>query len=627
MKKFAILIAGLMALICATPQTAQAQSGCAAIVYGAVLTPAQWNACFAAKNDVLNYTPVNKAGDTMFGRLVMNPSSTARAGLNVAPGVAPTSPVDGDTWTTTAGLYVRINGVTVGPLAGGGGTVTSVSGTANEISVATGTTTPVISIPTAVTFTGKTITGGTYASPSLTSPTITGAPTAVGATWTDLGAVTTADINGGTMDGTVIGGAAAAAVTSTTLTATGAVALSPASANVVLSPTGTGVVTINPATAGAVDNVVIGGITPAAITSTTLTATAAVALSPANANVVISPTGTGLVTINPATAGTLDNLAVGGSTPLAGTFTLATANRFVPNNATIPTNGLYLPGTNKIGWSTNSTAAAVIDASQNMTLGATTQILGGPSSSATYGLQIARSGANQEIGLMRFVDGSGGAQMNFMHSRSGTIGTNTVLQSGDTIGTITFQGADGTNYPNAATILASVDGTPGLADMPGRLTFSTTADGTSSPTEHMRIASTGLISLPTLTTDATLTTRTVCQNTADNTLHFGSGVIGICLGTSSARYKDVKGAVPDGLEAVLRWEPVVYRYNALSNMDRSHDLYGFTAEQVLDITPDLVGLDKDGRANTIDMVGMIPVLVRAIQEQQAQIASMKERVH
>ena len=32
-------------------------------------------------------------------------------------GTAPTSPVDGDCWTTTAGLYVRINGATVGPLS------------------------------------------------------------------------------------------------------------------------------------------------------------------------------------------------------------------------------------------------------------------------------------------------------------------------------------------------------------------------------------------------------------------------------------------------------------------------------------------------------------------------------
>jgi hypothetical protein len=30
---------------------------------------------------------------------------------------APSTPVNGDIWTTPAGLFVRINGVTIGPLA------------------------------------------------------------------------------------------------------------------------------------------------------------------------------------------------------------------------------------------------------------------------------------------------------------------------------------------------------------------------------------------------------------------------------------------------------------------------------------------------------------------------------
>lgn len=42
--------------------------------------------------------------------------TTARAPLCLPHGSAPASPVNGDMWTTTAGLYVRINGATVGPL-------------------------------------------------------------------------------------------------------------------------------------------------------------------------------------------------------------------------------------------------------------------------------------------------------------------------------------------------------------------------------------------------------------------------------------------------------------------------------------------------------------------------------
>ena len=106
------------------------------------------------------------------------------------------------------------------------------------------------------------------------------------------------------------------------------------STSAILSPSGAGTVTINPNTAGTLNNLVIGGSTPLAGTFTGLTATGAVSLSPANNNVVLSPTGTGLVTVNPATAGTLDNLAIGGTTPLAGAFTtLATGVAGLSNGA------------------------------------------------------------------------------------------------------------------------------------------------------------------------------------------------------------------------------------------------------------------------------------------------------
>lgn len=57
-----------------------------------------------------NATAVNM---TFSGLAKTAASSTTSAGLNVPHGVAPTSPVNGDLWTTTAGLFGRINGATV----------------------------------------------------------------------------------------------------------------------------------------------------------------------------------------------------------------------------------------------------------------------------------------------------------------------------------------------------------------------------------------------------------------------------------------------------------------------------------------------------------------------------------
>lgn len=97
------------------PALAQSSPG---LYQGFVPTPAQWNSYFVAKQDALGYTPVNKAGDTMLGRLSTAPSS-AVAGLTVSPGTLPSTLRDGDVWMTTSGLFYRYNGLTIGPVGSG----------------------------------------------------------------------------------------------------------------------------------------------------------------------------------------------------------------------------------------------------------------------------------------------------------------------------------------------------------------------------------------------------------------------------------------------------------------------------------------------------------------------------
>jgi hypothetical protein len=82
----------------------------------------------------------------------------------------------------------------------------------------------------------------------------------------------------------------------------------------------------------------------------------------------------------------------------------------------------------------------------------------------------------------------------FNKSISNVVGTRGALTATNTdLGSVTFNGDDGTNFIPAAVILGETDGTPGTNDMPGRLVFSTTADGASAPTERMRIDSSGRV--------------------------------------------------------------------------------------------------------------------------------------
>jgi hypothetical protein len=136
----------------------------------------------------------------------------------------------------------------------------------------------------------------------------------------------------------------------------------------------------------------------------------------------------------------------------------------------------------------------VVDASGIVIAGATTAYNSG---NGVFKFQSVGDGtAAQGFAAFGWVNSATfNPRIDFAKSRSGTIGTHTVVQSGDVIGQVNFNGSDGTAFIQAATITAAVDGTPGTNDMPGRLVFSTTADGASTPTERMRIDSAGNVGI------------------------------------------------------------------------------------------------------------------------------------
>ena len=106
-------------------------------------------------------------------------------------------------------------------------------------------------------------------------------------------------------------------------------------------------------------------------------------------------------------------------------------------------------------------------------------------------LQVLGTAAiDSSMAVARWSASAGGPAYVFGKSRNATIGSFTIVQIGDTLGSLTFTGDDGTSLDStAAQIRAQVDGTPGANDMPGRLILSTTADGANNPTEALRIDS------------------------------------------------------------------------------------------------------------------------------------------
>jgi hypothetical protein len=67
-----------------------------------------------------------------------------------------------------------------------------------------------------------------------------------------------------------------------------------------------------------------------------------------------------------------------------------------------------------------------------------------------------------------------GADMFLQKSRNASIDSHTIVQNGDDLGRIVFQGSNGTTFDTGAIIMAEVDGKPGAsADKPTRLVFLT----------------------------------------------------------------------------------------------------------------------------------------------------------
>ena len=109
-----------------------------------------------------------------------------------------------------------------------------------------------------------------------------------------------------------------------------------------------------------------------------------------------------------------------------------------------------------------------------------------------------------------------GSYLTLGKSRGATAGSFTIVSNGDSLGGISFEGADGSAYRGAALIACIVDGTPGANDMPGRLVFSTTADGASSPTERMSITSDAYVRLASGTGGIQFNGDTAAANALDD---------------------------------------------------------------------------------------------------------------
>lgn len=154
---------------------------------------------------------------------------------------------------------------------------------------------------------------GTPDAGSFNGLTATGTVNFSGATVSSLGAVSSADINGGTVDGITLGTNSAVTVAQIDNINIDGNAITSTNTNgdISLTPAGTGKVNISKADidSGTIDNTVIGASTPVAGSFTTVATSGQATLATADIN-----------------GGTIDGTAIGGTTPTTGAFTTASAS-------------------------------------------------------------------------------------------------------------------------------------------------------------------------------------------------------------------------------------------------------------------------------------------------------------
>ena len=384
-----------------------------------------------------------------------------------------------------------------------------------------------------------------------------------------------------------------------------------------------------------------------------------------NGNERLRITSAGNVGIGTVSPGSLLHLSASANPEITITDqqTANTSARVKHANGTLTIDSQYNNTSGIIAFSrnNNTSESARFDTSGRLLVGTSTARANLFNATISPGLQLEAAGSltspNRIISVVNnfATNGDGGGVLALCRSKGGTLTSNTLVTSGDQLGRFDFQGNDGTQFVSGAMIEAYVDGTSGADDMPGRLVFSTTADGASSPTERMRIDSGGIIYFGQITNPATSTVALrvptgtgnginaqIASNTGTsfpwaNYNASGTYVGGIsCTSTATSfptssdyRLKTNVQPLAGAISLVSQLKPSTFEFN--ENLGET--VQGFIAHELQEVVPLAVIGEKDAEdANGnpvyqgVDAAKLVPLLTAALQETLAKIESLEARL-
>ena len=192
------------------------------------------------------------------------------------------------------------------------------------------------------------------------------------------------------------------------------------------------------------------------------------------------------------TGGTLTGDLTGTTSTFSGDVTIA--DKIVHSGDT--NTAIRFPAVDTVTVETNGSERLRVDSTGRVGVGIASARANFFNTTATSQLQVeGTTGNTSAASVVRNSNDDNGPQFILGKSNGTSVGANTVVTDDALLGRISYQGADGSQLVEGARIEAQVDGTPGADDMPGRLQFYTTPDGSATPSERMRIDSSGHVTI------------------------------------------------------------------------------------------------------------------------------------
>ena len=306
----------------------------------------------------------------------------------------------------------------------------------------------------------------------------------------------------------------------------------------------------------------------------------------------------------------------------AKTFTSAvTGARFNPTENTATGTGMFAPSSSDIGFSISNTEGMRLNSSRKLLIGNTTNAQSTDVGIADLQLENINFGTLQMIGYRNTVDG-GYIGLYKARGQSFVTANRTNILDGDFPGQFYFGGWKDNAWRTGARF--SVIYNDGYSTMSNSFLFQL-RNSSETFTTRMMIRYDGNVGIGTTSPAVALHVvgngrfSAVGAGTFGNNLNITSDGT-LTTATSDEKYKYNILPISYGLNTILQLKPVNFQWIEGEEQD-----LGFIAQDVADIIPEAVNTNWNSDL-LMRYESLIPILTKAIQEQQALIKALEQRI-